>query len=40
MIQFQETPGPGKVITKIIKTNIYTAHTVSQPHEKPPAPDR
>jgi hypothetical protein len=40
MIQFQETPGPGTAITKIIRANIYTAHTVSQPHEKPLAPSR
>lgn len=35
MIQFQETPGPGTAITKIIRANIYTAHSVSQPQEKP-----
>lgn len=40
MIQFEETPGPGTVITKIIPANISTAQTVCQAWEKPLAPDR
>lgn len=40
MIQFEETPGPGIVKTKIITANTYTAWTVCQAREKPLVPDR